>query len=68
MLLLTTQFHDSCECLSLIGAQKYFSAQSEASIYQAAFVILLYEGVSRQTRLFAVPVWLVQEGFQNLSH
>ena len=40
-----------------------FCAQSEASIYPAAFVILLYEEVYLQTRLFAVPIWLVQESF-----
>ena len=39
MLLLTDQFHDSSECLSI------FCARSEASIYRAAFVVFLYEGV-----------------------
>lgn len=38
---------------------------SEATIYRAAFLILLYEGVCLQTWLFTVPVWLVQESFQN---
>ena len=36
MLLLTNQFHDSFECLSI----------AEASIYRAAFVIFLYDGVT----------------------
>ena len=43
MLFLTNQFHNSFEYLSLIGHKKYFCAQSEASIYRAAFVIFLYE-------------------------
>ena len=43
MLLLTNQFHNSFEYLSLIGLKKYFCAQSEASIHRAAFVIFLYE-------------------------
>ena len=38
-------------------------AQSVASIYRAAFVIFLYHGVYLPPRLFAVPVWLVQESF-----
>ena len=38
-------------------------AQSVASIYRAAFVIFLYHGVYLPSRLFAVPVWLVQESF-----
>ena len=37
-------------------------AQSVASIYRAAFVIF-YHGVYLPPRLFAVPVWLVQESF-----
>ena len=36
MLLLTNQFHDSFECLSIL----------EASIYRTAFVIFLYDGVT----------------------
>jgi len=36
MLLLTNQFHDSFECLSIV----------EASIYRTAFVIFLYDGVT----------------------
>ena len=36
ILLLTNLFHDSFECLSVI----VFCAQSEASFYPAAFVIL----------------------------
>ena len=43
MLLLTNQFHNSFEYLSLIGLKKYFCAQSQASIHRAAFVIFLYE-------------------------
>ena len=43
MLLLTNQFHNSFEYLSLIGHKKYFCAQSEASIYLTAFAIFLYE-------------------------
>ena len=38
-------------------------AQSVASIYRAAFVIFLYHGVYLPSRLFAVPVWLMQESF-----
>lgn len=37
--------------------QKYFCAQSEASISRSAFVIFLYKGFCMQTQLFAVPVW-----------
>ena len=44
MLLLPNQFHNSIEYLSLIG-------ETEASIYRAAFMIFLYEGVYLQTRL-----------------
>ena len=42
-----------------------WAQKSEASIYRAAFVIFLCKGVNLQTRLFGVPVWLVQESFQN---
>ena len=59
MLLLKNQFHDSFQCLSLIGHTPNRSAQAEAS----AFVIFLYVGVYLRTRLFAVPVWLVLESF-----
>ena len=38
-----------------------FCVQSDTGIYRAPFVIFLYEGVYLQTRLFVVPVWLVQE-------
>ena len=44
MLLRTNQFHKSFKCLSLI----FLCAQSEASIYHAAFVIFLYRGVYLQ--------------------
>ena len=57
MLLLTNQFHDLFECFSVIVC-----AQSEASIYRAAFVIFLYEGVYLQTRP-PLPIWLVQENY-----
>ena len=61
MLLRANQFHKSFKCLSLI----FLCAQSEASIYHAAFVIFLYRGgVYLQTRLFVVPVWLMQESSQ----
>ena len=60
MLLRTNQFHKSFKCLSLI----FLCAQSEASIYHAAFIIFLYRGVYLQTRLFVVPVWLMQESSQ----
>ena len=46
MLLVTNQFHNSFEYLSLIGDKKYFSAQQEASIYCAAFAIFLYHEAS----------------------
>ena len=39
----------------------YFCAPAEASTFRAAFEIFLYRGVYLRTRLFAVPVWLVQE-------
>ena len=42
-------------------AQKY--AQSEAIINRTAFLSFLYEGVYLQTRLFSIPVLLVQESF-----
>ena len=42
----------------------FLCAQSEASIYHAAFMIFLYRGVYLQTRLFVVPVWLMQESSQ----
>ena len=60
MLLRTNQFHESFKCLSLI----FLCAQSEASIYHAAFMMFLYRGVYLQTRLFIVPVWLMQESSQ----
>ena len=60
MLLRTNQFHKSFKCLSLI----FLCAQSEASIYNAAFMIFSYRGVYLQTRLFVVPVWLMQESSQ----
>ena len=60
MLLRTNQFHKSFKCLSLI----FLCAQSEASIYHAAFMMFLYRGVYLQTRLFIVPVWLMQESSQ----
>ena len=63
MLFLTNQFHDSFECLYLIGHKKYSFALSEARIDGAAFVMFLYEEVYLQTRLFAVPVWFLQESF-----
>ena len=44
ILLLTNQFHDLFECLSVTEHKKQFCAQSVASIYRAAFVIFLYEG------------------------
>ena len=37
-------------------AQKYFCAQSEASVYRTAL-----DGVYLKTRLFAVPVWSLQD-------
>lgn len=37
--------------------------KSEASICRTAFVIFLYEGVYLQTRLFAIPVWLLRGSF-----
>ena len=46
MVLLTNQFHDSFERLSLIGHKKYICAQSET-------IIFLCDGVQLQTRLFA---------------
>ena len=48
MLLPTNQFHGSFKCLYVISHKD--------SIYRAAFVIFLYEGVYLQTRL-------VQESF-----
>lgn len=60
MLLRTNQFHKSFKCLSLI----FLCVQSEASICHAAFMIFLYRGVYLQTWLFIVPVWLMQELFQ----
>ena len=60
MLLRTNQFHKSFKCLSLI----FLCAQSEASIYHAAFMIFLYRGVYLQTQPFIVPVWLMQESSQ----
>ena len=44
-------------------AQKIFFAQSEAIINRTAFLSFLYEGVYLQTRLFSIPVLLVQESF-----
>ena len=61
MLCLKNEFPDSFECLSLIGHKKY--AQSEAIINRTAFLSFLYEGVYLQTRLFSIPVLLVQESF-----
>ena len=50
MLLLTNQFHDLFEYLSVI----VFCVQSEASIFRVACVIFLYKGVYLRTRpLFA---------------
>ena len=46
MVLLTNQFHDSFERLSLTGHKKYICAQSET-------IIFLCDGVQLQTRLFA---------------
>ena len=63
MLCLKNEFPDSFECLSLIGHKKYFCAQSEAIINRTAFLSFLYEGVYLQTRLFSIPVLLVQESF-----
>ena len=56
------QFHDSFKCLSLIPF--LFCAQSEHSIYRAAFVIFLYEGVYLQTPLFAVSVCMATVAMQ----
>ena len=36
----------------------------ETSICHATFVIFLYKGVYLETRMFAVPVWLVEESFE----
>ena len=44
----------------MIGHKKYFCAQSKANIYRAALMIL-YEEIFPQIRLFAEHVWLPQE-------
>ena len=62
MLLLEKQFHGFFfQILVCDWAQKYFRAQSEASVYRTALVIFLHDGVYLQTRLFAVPVWSLQD-------
>ena len=61
MLLLTNQFHDLFECLSLIWHKKLFCAQQEARIYGVVFGIFLSEEVSPQTRLLAVHVWFMRK-------
>ena len=57
-MLLANQFHDSFECLSLIGHKKCVCAQSEARICRAGFAIFLYRRVHMQTLLFAVRLVL----------
>ena len=46
-------------------AQKIFLCPigRETSIGRTAFVIFLYEGVYLQTRVFAIPVWLLRGSF-----
>ena len=63
MLCLKNEFHDSFDCLFLIGHNKYSCAQSEAIIDPTAFLSFLYEEVYLRTRLFSIPVLLVQESF-----
>ena len=72
MLLLANQFHDSFECLSVLGHKKYFGSQSEASIYRAALSSFTNQFTCKldcflynrdKFSPLSVSVWLMQESF-----